>query len=64
MDAVCVMAVLIFITFSFGSVRRIPAALDFPAFQIFSTNYPAYKMFMLAVSVVIFVARSGLPMLR
>ena len=31
---------------------RVPAALDFPAFTIFSTNYPAYKIFMLAVSVV------------
>ena len=35
---------------------RIPAALDFPAFTVFSTNYPAYKIFMLAVSVTIFVA--------
>ena len=35
---------------------RIPAALDFPAFTVFSTNYPAYKIFMLAVSVAIFVA--------
>jgi branched-chain amino acid transport system permease protein len=35
---------------------RVPALLDFPAFTIFSTNYPAYKIFMLAVSVVIFVA--------
>lgn len=35
---------------------RVPPALDFPAFTIFSTNYPAYKMFMLAVSVAIFVA--------
>jgi branched-chain amino acid transport system permease protein len=34
---------------------RIPAALDFPAFTVFSTNYPAYKIFMLVVSVVIFV---------
>ncbi|QLH73036.1 branched-chain amino acid ABC transporter permease [Rhodopseudomonas palustris] len=34
---------------------RTPALLDFPAFTIFSTNYPAYKMFMLAVSVVIFI---------
>jgi branched-chain amino acid transport system permease protein len=30
--------------------------LDFPAFTIFSTNYPAYKMFMLLVSIVIFAA--------
>jgi len=35
---------------------RVPAALDFPAFTIFSTNYPAYKMFMLLISVAIFVA--------
>ena len=35
---------------------RVPASLDFPAFTVFSTNYPAYKMFMLAVSVAIFAA--------
>lgn len=35
---------------------RVPTALDFPAFTIFSTNYPAYKLFMLAVSAAIFVA--------
>jgi len=34
---------------------RVPALLDFPAFTIFSTNYPAYKIFMLAVSILIFV---------
>lgn len=34
---------------------RVPAALDFPAFTIFSTNYPAFKMFMLLVSVTIFL---------
>jgi len=34
---------------------RVPAALDFPAFTIFSTNYPAYKMFMLLVSISIFL---------
>src|ERR1700737_3911901 len=34
---------------------RVPPLLDFPAFTIFSTNYPAYKMFMLLVSIVIFV---------
>src|SRR6476620_12804070 len=33
---------------------RIPPLLDFPAFRIFSTNYPAYKMFMLLVSIAIF----------
>ena len=35
---------------------RVPELLDFPAFTIFSTNYPAFKMFMLLVSVVIFIA--------
>lgn len=35
---------------------RIPTALDFSAFTVFSTNYPAYKIFMLAVSVSIFIA--------
>jgi branched-chain amino acid transport system permease protein len=35
---------------------RVPPSLDFPAFTIFSTNYPAYKMFMLAVSIAIFAA--------
>lgn len=33
---------------------RVPSLLDFPAFSVFSTNYPAYKIFMLAVAVVIF----------
>ena len=35
---------------------RVPALLDFPAFTIFATNYPAYKLFMLAVSIFIFAA--------
>jgi len=35
---------------------RVPALLDFPAFTIFSTNYPAYKMFMLLTAVAIFIA--------
>ncbi|MDW4809887.1 hypothetical protein NQ359_23655, partial [Escherichia coli] len=35
---------------------RVPAVLDFPAFTVFSTNYPAYKIFMLVVSIVIFIA--------
>jgi branched-chain amino acid transport system permease protein len=35
---------------------RVPAALDFPAFTIFSTNYPAYKMFMLLTAIGIFIA--------
>jgi branched-chain amino acid transport system permease protein len=34
---------------------RVPAALDFPAFTIFATNYPAYKLFMLVISISIFV---------
>ncbi len=34
---------------------RVPAALDFPAFTVFATNYPAYKLFMLAVSIAIFI---------
>jgi branched-chain amino acid transport system permease protein len=34
---------------------RIPVLLDFPAFTIFATNYPAYKMFMLLISISIFV---------
>src|ERR1700755_2444158 len=35
---------------------RVPASLDFPAFTVFSTNYPAYKLFMLAMSIAIFAA--------
>jgi branched-chain amino acid transport system permease protein len=34
---------------------RIPRALDFTAFTIYSTNYPAYKMFMLLTAIGIFV---------
>jgi len=34
---------------------RIPSLLDFSAFTIFSTNYPAYKMFMLLFAIVIFI---------
>ena len=34
---------------------RVPALLDFPAFAIFSTNYPAYKLFMLVISIAIFI---------
>jgi branched-chain amino acid transport system permease protein len=33
---------------------RVPALLDFPAFTIFATNYPAYKLFMLLISAAIF----------
>jgi len=35
---------------------RIPRSLDFSAFTVFSTNYPAYKIFMLLTAVGIFVA--------
>lgn len=35
---------------------RVPAELQFAAFTVFSTNYPAYKIFMLATAVVIFAA--------
>src|SRR5579864_5658333 len=35
---------------------RVPPSLDYPAFTIFSTNYPAYKMFMLLVSIAIFAS--------
>jgi branched-chain amino acid transport system permease protein len=34
---------------------RVPSQLDFPAFRIFATNYPAFKLFMLAASIAIFV---------
>src|SRR6201996_8191728 len=33
---------------------RVPASLDFSAFTVFSTNYPAYKMFELVTAVGIF----------
>src|SRR4030095_4190324 len=35
---------------------RVPPLLNFPAFTVFSTNYPAFKMFMLLVSVAILLA--------
>ena len=35
---------------------RVPPALDFPAFTVFSTNYPAFKMFGLLASIAIFAA--------
>lgn len=34
---------------------RVPRALDFPAFTVFATQYPAYKLFELAVAIAIFV---------
>ncbi len=39
---------------------RVPPELDFPAFRVFATNYPAYKLFMLAASITIF---AGLALL-
>ena len=33
---------------------RVPPVLDFSAFTVFATNYPAYKLFMLTVSILIF----------
>jgi branched-chain amino acid transport system permease protein len=33
---------------------RVPAALDAPAFTVFATNYPAYKLFMLGMAFVVF----------
>ncbi|GAC1341300.1 MAG: branched-chain amino acid ABC transporter permease [Beijerinckiaceae bacterium] len=35
---------------------RVPPALDFVAFRLFDTTYPAYKMFMLAIAIAMFVA--------
>jgi len=35
---------------------RVPLELDFPAFSLFATNYPAYKVFMLAMSIAVFSA--------
>jgi branched-chain amino acid transport system permease protein len=35
---------------------RIPAALDFSAFTVYSTSYPAYRVFMMAVSIGMLVA--------
>jgi branched-chain amino acid transport system permease protein len=34
---------------------RVPPALDFVAFRLFDTTYPAYRMFMLATAVAMFV---------
>jgi branched-chain amino acid transport system permease protein len=36
--------------------NRVPPALDFPLFTLFATSYPAYKAFMMLVSVGMFVA--------
>lgn len=35
---------------------RVPSALDFPAFTLFSTNYPAFRLFVLLISIGIFLA--------
>jgi branched-chain amino acid transport system permease protein len=35
---------------------RVPPALDFSAFTLFDTTYPAFRMFMLLISVAIFIA--------
>ena len=35
---------------------RVPAALDFPLFQIAGNAYPAYRLFMMAVAVAMFLA--------
>src|SRR4030081_4134021 len=35
---------------------RVPPSLDFTAFGLFDTTYPAYKMFMLLVAIGMFVA--------
>jgi branched-chain amino acid transport system permease protein len=34
---------------------EVPAALDFPLFQLFRSNFPTYKAFMLAISAAIFL---------
>ncbi len=34
---------------------RVPQALDFVAFRLFDTTYPAYKMFMLFIAIVMFI---------
>ena len=35
---------------------RIPAGLDFPLFTVYGTHFPAYRAFMLLISVLMFVA--------
>jgi branched-chain amino acid transport system permease protein len=35
---------------------RVPEALDFSAFTLFSTTYPAFRIFMLGMSVAVFIA--------
>jgi branched-chain amino acid transport system permease protein len=36
--------------------NKVPAALDFPLFTLFSTSFPTYKAFMMGVSVAMFAA--------
>src|SRR6187399_2975090 len=38
---------------------RIPASLDFGAFEVFESQYPAYRLFMMAVSVAMLAALYG-----
>jgi branched-subunit amino acid ABC-type transport system permease component len=40
---------------------RSPTLLDFPAFTVFATNYPAYKLFILVISIAIFVGLFVMP---
>src|SRR3546814_4669501 len=35
---------------------QVPKALDFSAFELFGTTYPAFRMFMLLISLAIFIA--------
>lgn len=42
---------------------KVPALLDFPAFTLFGADYPAFRVFMLAVSVLVF-AGLGLLLTR
>lgn len=35
---------------------HVPPSLDFPAFTLFASNYPAFKLFVLLISVAIFLA--------
>lgn len=35
---------------------RVPPSLDFPAFTLFSSNYPAFRLFVLLIAVAIFLA--------
>lgn len=42
---------------------KVPAVLDFPAFTLFGADYPAFRIFMLAVSIIVF-AGLGLLLTR